>query len=417
MGIVDIKRIQSIIHFMRLDKERKVALVLSGGGLKAGAFHLGVCQALKEKGFVFAGGTREKVLNDFPDDNPCTIRTYVGSSAGAVICAFLAAGYDLDSIRTAFFMSPRGFGVSNFLRTPSGKLKPLTYKDLFHLNGKNLVAFIPKFLKRSSVVSGGIEAFLKSGFKLNGLFTTQGLEKYLREQALADCNHFKDLGVSLFIVATQLNHSRKVIFGDFEEVSKDKTIKYANFATISDAAAASASLPPVFAPYEIPNQKGKPLHFFDGEIRDTLSTHVAADHGANLIISSSSIQPYHYNKEVGSLADYGIGAILNQALYQLVEQKIARHTEYNENLDQIFNAIEGYFSQAQLPPEHRDKLIEIIQKRIGFRRNVKYIHIHPEPQNHEFFFADHFSLNQKILGGIIRAGFKAAINTLRSYNL
>lgn len=398
---------------MKFEKKKKVALVLSGGGLKAGAFHLGVCQALFDKGFKFAGGTHDDVESKYPDHYK-TIKTYVGSSAGAVICTFLAAGYGLDSIREAFFLS-NGFPIP--LKRVKARLKPITYRDLFSLNGRNLVGFIPRLLKRNSIVAGGIEAFLKSGFRLDGLFTTKGLEKYLKTHVLLDSNHFRDLGVNLFIVATQLNHSRKVIFGDFEEVTKDKTIKYANFASISQAVAASASLPPVFAPYEIPNQKGKPLHFFDGEIRDTLSTHVAADHGADLVISSYSIQPYHYNKEIGSLSDYGIGAIINQALYQLVEQKIARHNEYRDHLTQVFKAIDGYFKQAHLPEEHRQKLIDIITTRINYQQGVNYIDIHPDPQDHEMFFADHFSLNQKILGRIIKTGFKAALNALRKYDI
>ena len=46
---------------MKLSHKKKIALVLSGGGIKAAAFHIGACLALKEKGFRFAGGTKEEV--------------------------------------------------------------------------------------------------------------------------------------------------------------------------------------------------------------------------------------------------------------------------------------------------------------------------------------------------------------------
>ena len=41
--------------YMRLKDKKSLALVLSGGGIKAAAFHVGVCVALKEHGFQFAG--------------------------------------------------------------------------------------------------------------------------------------------------------------------------------------------------------------------------------------------------------------------------------------------------------------------------------------------------------------------------
>lgn len=401
---------------MRLSEKKKIALVLSGGGIKAAAFHLGVCLALREKGFVFAGGSRDDVQMKYSDDK-LTFKVYVGSSAGAVISTFLASGFSIESIIDAF---ERG-SASDLHRLTQRKkvytrLKPITYRDMFALNGGNFVGFIPNILRRQSIVTGGLEALIKNGFKINGVFTTKGVERYLRTQVLKE-NSFASLGVDLYIVATQLNHSRKVIFGNFPETTKIKNIKYANYASISDAVAASASLPPVFAPYGIRNHKGKEIYFFDGEIRETLSTHVAADAGADLVISSYSVQPYHYTPAMGSLHNYGIPLITNQALYQVIEQKIAKHIEHQQNITALLSAVDGYFRQAGLPDEHRDKLLEILSKRINHRPGVDYIYIHPSPQDHEMFFVDHFSLNPKILGRIVHIGFRAALQVLRKLDM
>jgi predicted acylesterase/phospholipase RssA len=287
---------------------------------------------------------------------------------------------------------------------------------MFTLNGGNFLSVVPNFLRRRSIITGGLEALVKNGFKINGLFTTKGIERYLRTHVVKE-NTFNSLGVDLFIVGTQLNHSRKVVFGNFPETRKDKNIKYANFATISEAVAASAALPPVFAPYGIRNEKGKEIYFFDGEIRETLSTHVAADAGADLVISSYSVQPYHYTPEMGSLHNYGIPLIINQALYQVIEQKIAKHIEHQQHISAILSAIDGYFKQAELPDEHREKLLEIVAKRVNHKPGVDYIYIHPSPQDHEMFFVDHFSLNPEILGKIVSIGFKAALQVLRKIDL
>lgn len=399
---------------MAFENKRKLALVLSGGGIKAAAFHIGVCIALKEKGFRFAGGTKDDVAQKYPGEDSKTFRLYVGSSAGAVMSSLLASGHEVEAIIDAFQM---GAGLN--VRWPDKRgprLNPLTYRHIFSINGMNLMRVLPNFLRTRSLVTGGIEALVKNGFKINGLFTTRGIARYLAKEALIT-DEFSNLGVELFIIATQLNHSRKVIFGNFSETTKNRHMKYANYASISDAVGASASLPPVFAPYGIRNVKGKEIFFFDGEIRDTLSTHVAADHGADLVISSYSIQPYHYTEEMGSLHNYGIPLILNQALYQLIEQKIEKHIRHQSEISAIVKAINGYCRQINLAEEHREKLIQIIAERVQYRANTDYIYIHPSPRDYEMFFVDHFSLNPQILGRIVKIGFKSAMSILRKHNI
>ena len=396
---------------MRIKDKKKVALVLSGGGIKAAAFHIGVCLALQEKGFKFAGGTKEFVRQRFPDDDPFTIRLYVGSSAGAFVASILAAGYSVESLINAFQL---GSGSNpSFDKNDLRYLKPISYRDIFNLNSGNLLKFIPRTLMEKALVTGGFESVLKNGLKLNGLFSTKGIESYLRKEVLLD-NDFARLGVQLFIVGTQLNHTRKAIFGNFPESYKTDAIKYINYATISDAVACSTSLPPVFAPYGIKRPDGKEIFYYDGEIRDTLSTHVGSDYGADLVISSYSIQPYHYTKEMGSLHNYGIPLIANQALYQVVQQKIAKHIQYKSDIKSIYKSVDGYFKQANLPEEHREKLLEIIRDRVNHRPEVDYIYISPRPQNYEMFFVDHFSLNPQILERIVRIGFKSGLSALRN---
>lgn len=400
---------------IKLKSKRKVGVVFSGGGIKAAAFHIGVCLALKEKGFRFAGGGREDVRRSFDDADPRVVRLYVGSSAGAFVSSILAGGYSIEALINAFDV---GAGAKPHFSGEHSqhRLRPIGYRDIFSLNGREILKSIPMSLLRKSLLSGGLETLLKERFQLNGFFTTKALERYLREYALAH-NKFNELGVDLFIVSTQLNHTRKVIFGNFPECSKNSYLNFVNYATISEAVAASTSLPPVFAPYGIKSPQGKEMFFFDGEIRDTLSTHVAMDHGADLIIASYSVQPYHYTDEIGSLHNFGIPVILNQALYQVIQQKIDRHIRHQQDLKSIYNAVEGYCRQENIAPEQREKLLEIIRNRSNYRPEVESIYIHPRPQDYEMFFADHFSLNGKMLERIVRIGFRSAIHTLRQYDL
>lgn len=401
---------------MKLSDKKKIALVLSGGGIKAAAFHIGVCLALREKGFKFGGGNSARDRLEF-EGKPLNITMYVGSSAGSVVAAFLANGHPIDAIIDAF---TRGAGFSALTRTAVDNhyLKPLGYRDIFALNvdAAHPAKLLPRIFRKRLNLTGGAESLIKEAFKVNGVFTTKNIEKYLRTHVCPD-NNFERLGAQLFIVATQLNHSRKVIFGPYPETVKTKELGFANYATISTACAASASLPPFFAPYGIRNPEGKEIYYFDGEIRDTLSTHVAADNGADLVIASYSIQPYNYNKEMGSLHEYGMPLILNQALYQVIQQKIESGIRHHNNTRAMIKAVQGYMREQGIEEQHIDKLTEIMISRSNFKDGVDYIHIHPSPHDHEFFFYDHFSLNAKVLTGIVRTGFKSAMNTLRTFNI
>ena len=401
---------------MKLSEKKRIALVLSGGGVKAAAFHIGVCLALREKGFKFAGGTNAKDRLEF-EGRSLTIQLYVGSSAGSVVATFLASGHSLDAVIDAF---TRGAGLQSLTRPKSDNpyLKPIGYRDIFALNvnAGSPARLLPRLFRKRLNVTGGMEALVKEAFKINGVFSTRNIEKYIRKNVCPE-NDFKKLGAELYIVATQLNHSRKVVFGPYDGTEKLREIKTADYAKVSEAVAASAALPPFFAPYGITDPKGREIFYFDGEIRDTLSTHVAADQGADLVIASYSIQPYHYTPEMGSLHEYGMPLIFNQALYQVVQKKIETHIKHQHDVRAMIKAVQGYMREKEIAEEHIAKLTEILVQRTHFNPAVDYIYIHPSPQDYEFFFYDHFSLNAKVLSGIVRTGFKSAMNTLRPYNI
>jgi len=399
---------------MQIREKKKIGLVLSGGGIKAAAFHIGVCLALQEKGFRFAGGPRDLVRHLYPDSDPLTVRLYVGSSAGAFVSAILASGYGVESLIDSFQL---GIGKSSrFTYRPEKRLQPLSYRHLFAVNGRSLLNYLPKSWISTPSLAGGIEALLKSGLKINGLFSTRGIEHYLRKYALVE-NDFSRLGVELYVVATQLNHTRKAIFGPYSESIKTPTTKHINYATISEAVACSTSLPPVYAPTKVTRPDGRELYFYDGEIRETLSSHIASDHGCDLVISSYSVQPYHYTEEVGSLHKFGIPVIINQALYQVIQQKIAKHIEWDQQQKEIYTVVDQFFKDEQLPELLRKKILAILEKKIHMQPNVDHIYIHPRAQNREMFFADHFSLNPKTLETIVRIGFKSALISLKNYNI
>src|SRR4051812_29779929 len=109
---------------IRISKKTKIGFVCSGGAVKAGAFHLGVALALQEKGFQFQGGLKKDDSLEMKDSSGREISVYVGSSAGSIICSYLASGYSLDQIFDTF-LGRKGNDVPG--------LKRLTYSSLFSL--------------------------------------------------------------------------------------------------------------------------------------------------------------------------------------------------------------------------------------------------------------------------------------------
>jgi predicted acylesterase/phospholipase RssA len=402
----------------QIGHKRKIAFVCSGGATKAGAFHLGVALALQEKGFKFFGGLAPPA-GEARVPGPMDISTYVGSSAGSIICSYLTAGYSLDNIFNSFLSRKPG-DLDPADLTPK-VLPKLTYQKMFKFRAAIAREQISQFtfLRNTvgKIMSGDWEGLLQlQWLRATGLFSTEGLETYMREEVMPS-NRFQDYLADLFIVATQLNHSRKVIFGkySYKPPPWDLTCQFNNDEKISQACAASTSLPGVYAPYPITNQKNHRIYYIDGEIRDTLSTHVAMDAGADLIFASYTHQPYHFIKEIGSLTDFGLPAIAMQSLYLLVEQKINSHIFHRDIQRETINAVSKYCKDQNISEENRRRICEIMETGLHHRMDVDTIYIHPRADDTQMFFGENFTLSPKKMSEMVRSGFKAAIETLKNY--
>lgn len=399
----------------RISKKKKIALVLSGGGTKAAAFHIGVAYALKENGFDFYCGLKTDQNQDEP--GPRSIQTFIGSSGGSFIAAVLAAGYSLENISSSF-LNQKGVEANQFHPRP---LPRLQYKKMFKIRPEIAREQASQFstLKNimGSLMDGKFPQLLQlKWLKMTGIFSTQGLEQFFREEVMP-ANRFEDYRPELFIVGTQLNDSRKVVFGknSYAPPPHDPRCQYQTHVRISDAVAASASLPVVFAPYVINDENGEPHHYIDGEIRETLSTHIAVDSGADLVFTSYTHQPYRFVREIGSLTNLGLPAIVIQAIYIMIEQKINSTYESYLSKKNAMNEVMQYCETAGLSSEHKDKIMSILEKELHQNRDIDLIPIHPDPSDTKTFLAEHFTLNSKKLSETVKAGYKAGMIALSRF--
>lgn len=395
----------------------KSGLVCSGGATKAAAFHVGVCLALRDKGFSFVGGKSQTPCppNSLPFPRPVyhphQIATYVGSSAGALIVALLAAGVRIESVINSFAEDAQFKVPGNFPELPR-----VRYRDMLAVHWPDPRQLIQSF-RRTSFLGRTLESMFLKNLRLPGFFSTRGLAAYLKKNALPT-NQFHELKAELFVVGTQLDHSRKMIFGRYgTDKVYDEYCQYSSTATISDAVAASMALPPIYAPYPIEHADGKQRYYIDGEIRETLSTHVAKENSCDLIICSYTHQPYHYQEAVGSLYDYGVAAILIQTVYQSIEQKVYGAKRAHETKELAAKLIRDFFARKKYPEHDLDELLLQLYEKLDFREGLRYLFIHPEPKDREMFFGDHFTLDARTLQTVVSIGYKRAMNELRKYEL
>src|SRR5262249_52870038 len=161
------------------------------------------------------------------------------------------AGFSLENIFNSFLARTpeKDSAVSGERRLPR-----LTYQKMFKLRpglAREQIGQLSLFRRIfMGILEGNFDAILQlKWIKATGIFSTAGVEQYMREEVL-ESNRFQDYMAELFIVATQLNHSRKVVFGKYgyEPPPFDQTCQYINDVGISEACAASSSIPVIFAP-------------------------------------------------------------------------------------------------------------------------------------------------------------------------
>lgn len=331
----------------------KTALVLAGGAISGGAFKVGGLKA----------------LNDFLVNRKVTdFDIYLGLSAGAFLAAPLAGGIgpevmleSLDGMSERFTqLSPLHLYWPNYkewISRPCGFL----YQHLAFVPGilYDVVVAFPRiyshfcehildFIKDPTY--SNYEKLTKPIFKAmygtrsvpalgsilpSGIFDNKKIAEYIRDNMERNhlANSFKILkkvrGKALYIVAMDLDSSRRVIFGYDEK----------NDVSISDAVYASSSIPGFYKPARI-----KGIDYIDGGVRRTASLDVAIEKGAELIICYNPFRPFFNNIELEylraenkhvtkhkRLSEQGMLMVFNQVFRTLFHSRLEYDIKYYQD--------------------------------------------------------------------------------------
>ena len=378
-------------------KRVQVAFVAGGGAIKAYAFHAGVLRGLEQCGFRFRGGTRWSPIEAPPGSRE--INTYVGSSAGACVVVGLCSGQPVDELLLAILGQSKRF-------------PRFGYRTMFAPVAPNPAQYLRRLGRRYRLGQLRPHHLLDLG----GMVSAAGMERYFRKHVLPT-NRFADLAARVFLVATQVNGSRKVVFGPVDSLGDDgyaPDCAYYDNVEVSEALAAAVSLPPLFAPYGIVNpSSGKVFHYYDGEVREPLSIHVARDAGADFVIASSIWRPYAFEDRVGSLGEFGMITVGEQALHQSIEQKVAQDRERAAQFDRLLDLLAQHGQRHGLTAE----AIERLQHEVGVllrHKRVRSLYVVPAPDDTEFFFQGSFRFSRTLIERCVAAGEQAVRRALES---
>lgn len=372
----------------------KVAFKALGGRAKVVYWHFGVAKALETLGYRFAGGLRAP--GEARPYGPTILNPLIGSSAGALFaCLVAASDKTIDEVAKV-----RAPAELVFQRTPVD-LKSYFRRIRNHTEYRTGRKFRLADLRLIDFAA------------ITARYTVQGLERFIRESVTRDGNRFEDLRTELYILATELDKPRTVVFGGKTSEQLNDYI-YQNGVSVSEAAACSMSLPPIYAPAVV-SRDGKPTYYIDGELRDPYTTNVAEDSGADLVFVSSVYQAYQFSDAFGSLFNIGMLGIYPQSRDQSMDAKKQIAIYNRRKIDQAIAAVQA-FSDRLLSPEQRETLIHLLEIHLEYRRRNTIIYIAPF-RDLELYRIDPFDLSEATKRLVMLKGYDRTFQVLQERGL
>ena len=289
-------------------KPSKTALVLGGGGFTGGVYEIGALRALD---LLAVNST----VNNFD--------IYVGTSAGSFVAGMLANDVSPDEMMQVLNK-----------RVPS-EIEDLDLNRVLRPNYSGFaqktaalplrsVELLRALLKVREVSAIDLGVALAESLPA-GLYSGSGVRDYVESVLGEDhrCNDFRLLERELYITATDLDTTERIVFG--EDAWSD--------VPISKAIQCSTALPMLYKPVEL---KGRQM--VDGGIRSTTNVDIAVERGAKFIVVVNPIVPYVNDFEktiptmlgtrVRRVADMGMPAIANQTFRIMSHARLHQAVEH-----------------------------------------------------------------------------------------
>lgn len=339
----------------------RTALVLAGGGVSGAVYEIGALRAIDDL-------LVNRTVNDFD--------IYVGTSAGALVSAFLANGVSSVDLMRAVN------GTHPLVSFPEAK-------HLFQLNAHELLRRslgLPKRLFSTAVealanrgrisildlIFSGLGSALPSG-----IYDLREYGEWLKHalEVTGGSNRFDELPKELYIIATHLGNGQRAVFSAATPE-----------VTIAEAVMASSAVPVIYKPVRIGDAE-----YVDGGTRGNASLDLAIEHGAKLVVVINSLVPFDSDQWQRQQQGRKRPRFVSERGLEAVSAQVTRVLLHSGLKYQI----------KQLQRRHPD---------------VDIILIEPRPDDPTMFFANIMRLQDRI--AIAEHGFRSvSIDLAGSYDI
>ena len=228
---------------LKKTNNRKVALVLSGGGAR-GLSQIGVIRQLEIAGIK-------------PD-------LIVGTSMGSIIGGLYSSGYRLNELKTIF----RKFDWTRALSLSNKYLRTTLFPDQKRIQDRSLI----------TIPLDGITPVIIPAALSNGLFLSEKINSLVLNSRYHAGKKFDELKFPFAAVATDLNSGKRAVLTEGD---------------LSQAIKASLTFPLLYSPISI---DGK--YLVDGGLTANIPAEVARSLGADYIIAVNTTSPLRKAEEL-----------------------------------------------------------------------------------------------------------------------
>ena len=286
----------------------RIGLAIAGGGPVGAMYELGALRALDEA----CDGLDLTRLD-----------CYVGVSAGAFFAAGLANRMDTAELCRIFISGDSEdvhFRPETFLRPALGEyLKRAA-------SAPRLAARLLQDVWSGRTDSRWSDLLNRVGSLVPaGLFDNAEVERFLRDvfTRRGRSNDFRTLDRALYVIGVDLDSGEAVRFGDrgWDDVP------------ISRAVQASAALPGLYPPVELPDRSGRIRHIVDGALRRTMHASVVLDRDIDLMLGINPLVPFNPGTDATEeaqahrfsdrrITQAGLPGVLSQTLRTMLQSRM-----------------------------------------------------------------------------------------------
>ena len=99
----------------------------------------------------------------------------------------------------------------------------------------------------------------------------------------------------------------------------------------------------------------------------------------------------------------------------MIQKKIiANRAKFSTAKDAI-DSVYQYMMANDFSVDHQKKILNILERKLHYKKDVHLIDIYPDHDNYKVFFHNFFSLDPNNTAEVVKAGYQKTVKVLKEY--